>query len=34
VQRDVDFWNGVTHAVRIVREMHRRHPDLTYDATI
>jgi radical SAM superfamily enzyme YgiQ (UPF0313 family) len=31
---DPDFWNGVTHAVRIVREMHRRHPDLTYDATI
>ena len=31
---DPDFWNGVTHAVRIVREMHRRHPDLSYDATI
>jgi len=26
---DPDFWNGVTHAVRIVREMHRRHPDAT-----
>ena len=31
---DPDFWNGVTHAVRIVREMHRRHPDVSYDATI
>jgi len=24
----------VTHAVRIVREMHRRHPDVSYDVTI
>ena len=31
---DPDFWNGMTHAVRIVREMHRRHPDVTCDATI
>lgn len=31
---DPDFWNGVTHAMRIVTEMHRRHPDVSYDVTI
>ncbi len=31
---DPDFLNGPTHAVKIVREMHRRHPGLTFDATI
>jgi radical SAM superfamily enzyme YgiQ (UPF0313 family) len=31
---DPDFWNGVPHAVRIVQEMHHRHPDVTYDVTI
>lgn len=31
---DPDFWNGVPHAMRIVREMHARHPSVTYDATI
>lgn len=31
---DPDFLNGPSHALKIVREMHRRHPDLTFDATI
>ncbi len=31
---DPDFWNGPGHAEAIVRELHRRHPDVTYDATI
>jgi len=31
---DPDFFNGPTHAMRIVHELHRRHPTLTYDVTI
>jgi len=31
---DPDFFNGPTHAVDIVRDLHRRHPELTYDVTI
>ena len=31
---DPDFFNGPTHALRIVRAMHARFPALTYDATI
>ncbi|MFT4038241.1 MAG: CUAEP/CCAEP-tail radical SAM protein [Thermomicrobiales bacterium] len=31
---DPDFFNGPTHAMQIVEELHRRWPDLTYDATI
>lgn len=31
---DPDFWNGATHALRIVTEIHRRHPALTYDVTV
>jgi radical SAM superfamily enzyme YgiQ (UPF0313 family) len=31
---DPDFFNGPTHALRIVRAMHERWPDLTFDATI
>src|SRR5947208_15135744 len=31
---DPDFFNGPTHAVKIVDELHRRFPDLTYDVTI
>jgi radical SAM superfamily enzyme YgiQ (UPF0313 family) len=31
---DPDFFNGPTHAVAIVEEMHREFPSLTYDATI
>jgi radical SAM superfamily enzyme YgiQ (UPF0313 family) len=31
---DPDFLNGPTHALRIVQELHRRFPTLTYDATI
>ena len=31
---DPDFFNGPTHATRIVEAMHREFPDLTYDATI
>jgi radical SAM superfamily enzyme YgiQ (UPF0313 family) len=31
---DPDFWNGPGHAEAIVRELHLRHPDVTYDATI
>jgi radical SAM superfamily enzyme YgiQ (UPF0313 family) len=31
---DPDFWNGPAHARRIVEQLHRRHPDVTYDVTI
>jgi hypothetical protein len=31
---DPDFFNGPGHAIRIVRELHRRWPELTYDVTI
>src|SRR5437588_9891821 len=31
---DPDFFNGPTHAMRIVEAMHREFPTLTYDATI
>ncbi|MBI3281614.1 MAG: radical SAM protein, partial [Acidobacteria bacterium] len=31
---DPDFFNGPAHAVRIVEELHREFPHLTYDATI
>jgi hypothetical protein len=31
---DPDFFNGPTHAMRIVQELHRRFPDLTYDVII
>ncbi len=31
---DPDFFNGPTHALRIVEEMHRAHPSLSYDVTI
>jgi hypothetical protein len=31
---DPDFWNGPTHAMRIVEAMHAECPELTYDATI
>jgi radical SAM superfamily enzyme YgiQ (UPF0313 family) len=31
---DPDFWNGPRHARELVEELHRRHPDLTYDVTI
>src|SRR5271154_7097127 len=31
---DPDFFNGPTHAIRIVETMHREFPDLSYDATI
>ena len=31
---DPDFFNGPAHAMRIVDEMHREFPSLTYDATI
>ncbi|MDP8981212.1 MAG: CUAEP/CCAEP-tail radical SAM protein [Acidobacteriota bacterium] len=31
---DPDFWNGPTHAQRIVEALHRKFPRLTYDATI
>jgi radical SAM superfamily enzyme YgiQ (UPF0313 family) len=31
---DPDFWNGPTHALRIVRRMHEEFPALTFDATI
>ncbi|HEX2282021.1 MAG TPA: CUAEP/CCAEP-tail radical SAM protein [Thermomicrobiales bacterium] len=31
---DPDFFNGPTHAIRIVQELHRRFPRLTYDVTI
>jgi radical SAM superfamily enzyme YgiQ (UPF0313 family) len=31
---DPDFWNGPTHALRIVHKVHQEFPDLTFDATI
>jgi radical SAM superfamily enzyme YgiQ (UPF0313 family) len=31
---DPDFFNGPTHAIRLVETLHRRFPDLTYDVTI
>jgi radical SAM superfamily enzyme YgiQ (UPF0313 family) len=31
---DPDFWNGIGHAIPIVRELHREFPDVTYDVTI
>ncbi len=31
---DPDFFNGPTHAMRIVERLHARHPSLTYDVTI
>ena len=31
---DPDFFNGPTHAIRIVEALHARHPALTYDVTI
>jgi radical SAM superfamily enzyme YgiQ (UPF0313 family) len=31
---DPDFLNGPRHAVRVVQELHARHPDVTYDVTI
>jgi hypothetical protein len=31
---DPDFFNGPTHAMRIVDEVHRAYPSLTYDVTI
>ena len=31
---DPDFFNGPTHAMRIVKDLHREHPGVTYDVTI
>ena len=31
---DPDFFNGPTHARRIVEALHQRHPALTYDVTV
>lgn len=31
---DPDFLNGPTHSQRIVRGLHERHPDLTFDCTV
>jgi hypothetical protein len=31
---DPDFWNGIGHAMPLVRELHRRHPALSFDVTI
>ncbi|MBV9689409.1 MAG: radical SAM protein [Ktedonobacteraceae bacterium] len=31
---DPDFWNGPTHAMRILRILHREFPSVTFDATI
>jgi radical SAM superfamily enzyme YgiQ (UPF0313 family) len=31
---DPDFFNGPTHAMRIVEELHRLYPQVTYDVTI
>jgi radical SAM superfamily enzyme YgiQ (UPF0313 family) len=31
---DPDFFNGPTHAVRVVEALHREHPGVSYDVTI
>jgi len=31
---DPDFLNGVHHSMRVVRAVHARHPDLTFDCTV
>ena len=31
---DPDFLNGPTHALRVVRALHERHPDVTFDCTV
>jgi radical SAM superfamily enzyme YgiQ (UPF0313 family) len=31
---DPDFFNGPTHAIRIIEALHREFPDLSYDVTI
>ena len=31
---DPDFFNGPGHALKIVRALHNKYPDITYDATI
>ena len=31
---DPDFLNGPAHSLRIIRGMHARHPDLTFDCTV
>jgi hypothetical protein len=31
---DPDFFNGPTHAARLVEALHRRYPDVSYDVTI
>jgi radical SAM superfamily enzyme YgiQ (UPF0313 family) len=31
---DPDFFNGIQHAVRLLRDMHAEFPNLTYDVTI
>lgn len=31
---DADFFNGPTHAMRIVEALHAAHPDISYDVTI
>jgi radical SAM superfamily enzyme YgiQ (UPF0313 family) len=31
---DPDFFNGPTHAMRVVEALHERHPAVTYDVTI
>jgi len=31
---DPDFFNGITHARRVVEALHAQHPHLTYDVTI
>jgi radical SAM superfamily enzyme YgiQ (UPF0313 family) len=31
---DPDFLNGPSHALRVARELHARHPQITFDATI
>lgn len=31
---DPDFLNGPAHSLRIVRGLHERHPDLTFDCTV
>jgi len=31
---DPDFLNGAHHSMRVVRALHERHPDLTFDCTV
>jgi radical SAM superfamily enzyme YgiQ (UPF0313 family) len=31
---DPDFWNGIGHSMAVLRELHARHPEVSFDVTI